>query len=187
MFTVKYNHNLIKIQQESNAITSGIVIAILRLYMINLNISCMRNTFCGDLGSLENLLGRKDVGPSQKVNISGPITITASTTFKQANQRFQKFAFSVNSTRSVTKPILLRFQMRAFSKVYVFIVFVWTGPENATKCLSLGSLLVVGPLASVGRQPTKFNEGFFNVELLSQSSSVTSTSTSTATSTGYMD
>ena len=126
---------------------------------------------------------------SQKpVNISGPITITASATIRAGkSQRFQKFAFSVNSTRSVTKPILLRFQMRAFSKVYVFIVFVWTGPENATKCLSLGSLLVVGPLASVGRQPTKFNEGFFNVELLSQSSSVTSTSTSTATSTGYMD
>ena len=35
------------------------------------------------------------------------------------------------------------------------------------------SRLVVGPLASVSRQLTTLNEGFFNVELLSQSSSAT--------------
>ena len=168
MFTVKYNHNLIKIQQESNAITSGIVIAILRLYMINLNISCMFNTFCGDLGSLENLLGRKDVGPSQKVNISGPITITASATIQAG-----KSAFSKVCVFSEFDPFSHETDTAAFSNESVFKSLRFHRFRVVKRNKMPESRLVVGPLASVSRQPTTFNEEFFNVELLSQSSSAT--------------
>ena len=60
--------------------------------------------------------------------------------------RFQKFAFSVNSTRPHEADTVVFSNLSTLESVFkslrfhrkryiVFIVFVWTGHKNATKCL----------------------------------------------------